>query len=279
MHRFANPGRFLRLADRLQPWLITATVLAFVAGLYLALFDSPADSLESAQERKHELICSKLALRPGERMLDIGCGWGSLLIHAARNHGARGVGVTLSGAQAELARARVREAGLSDRLEIRVADYRTLADGPYDKISSVGMYEHVGLSRYGAYARAVRSLLRPGGLFLNDGIARLFSPPRRGKTFISRYVFPDGELHPLAALIGSVEREGLEPRGVECTREQYARTLRCWHANLAAARAEAEAEIGAERARVWELYMLGSALAFDGAEITNYQLLAQRIPS
>jgi cyclopropane-fatty-acyl-phospholipid synthase len=241
-----------------------------------AYFGSDDETLDSAQERKLELICSKLRLTPGERLLDIGCGWGSLLLRAARHHGVRGVGVTLSDAQADRARARIRKAGLSDQIEIRIADYRALRDGPYDKIASVGMYEHVGLEQYREYARAVRSLLRAGGLFLNDGIARLFSPQRRGATFIKRYVFPDGELHPLAALLEHIEAAGLEVRGVQSLREHYARTLRCWYDNLQAHRAEAEAEVGAERVRVWELYILASALAFEDGEITNYQVVAER---
>ena len=140
-----------------------------------AYFEDPEDTLEAAQERKLELICRKLRLQPGERLLDIGCGWGSLLIHAAERHGVRAVGVTLSEEQAALARERVREAGLADRVEVRVADYREVHDGPYDKVASVGMVEHVGLANLGAYARTIARLLRPGGLALNHGIAQLFS--------------------------------------------------------------------------------------------------------
>ncbi len=241
-----------------------------------AVFGRDDEPLESAQERKLESICTRLRIHPGERLLDIGCGWGSLLLHAARHHGARGVGITLSEAQADLARRRVRESGLSDQIEIRIADYRTLTDGPFDKVASIGMYEHVGLANYPAYARKVRSLLRKGGLFLNDGIARLFSVSPRRPTFISRYVFPDGELHPLAALVGSMEQAGLEPREVSSTREHYARTLRRWYENLQRHRDEAEAEVGPERLRVWQLYILASAAGFDDAEISNYQVLAER---
>jgi cyclopropane-fatty-acyl-phospholipid synthase len=241
-----------------------------------ALFERDDDTLESAQERKLESICAKLRLQPGERLLDVGCGWGSLLLHAARHHGARGVGVTLSEAQANLARSRVRDSGLSDQIEIRIADYRTLTDGPYDKVASIGMYEHVGLAQYGAYVRKVRSLLRTGGLFFNDGIARLFSEFPRRPTFISRYVFPDGELRPLAALVGSMERGGLEPREICSTREHYARTLQRWYENLRHHWQEAEAEIGSERLRVWQLYILASAVGFDDADISNYQVLAER---
>ena len=171
-----------------------------------AYFQSDEDTLETAQQRKHELICRKLRLAPGERLLDVGCGWGSLLLHAAERHGVRGVGATLSEPQAELARERAREAGLGDQVEFRVADYRELADGPFDKIASVGMYEHVGRAELRHYTAAVAKLLRPGGLFLNHGIARLNSQAPTSDTFISRYVFPDGDLHPVADLVVAMQR-------------------------------------------------------------------------
>jgi cyclopropane-fatty-acyl-phospholipid synthase len=241
-----------------------------------AYFASPADTLEAAQEQKHELVSRKLRLVAGERLLDIGCGWGSMLIHAAAHHGVRGVGVTLSEPQAELARERIREAGLSKRLEVRVADYREIRDGPFDKVVSIGMYEHVGRSELGRYASAVRGLLRPGGLFLNHGIARLMSTDPRGDTFIARYIFPAGELHPVAAITEAMQGAGLEVRDVESLREHYPLTLRRWEANLKAHRAEAIATAGRERERAWRLYMLGSAQAFESGEITVYQVLAVR---
>jgi cyclopropane-fatty-acyl-phospholipid synthase len=239
-----------------------------------AYFASPDDTLEQAQERKLELICRKLRLRTDERLLDIGCGWGSLVVHAAQRHGVRAVGVTLSEPQAELARERVRQAGLSDRCEIRVADYREVEDGPYDKIASVGMYEHVGKERLGTYMRSARALLRPGGLFLNHGIVRLDSSPGGPDSFIARYVFPDGDLHPLEAVIAAMEEAGLEVRDAHSLREHYALTLRRWVANLAAARDRAIAEAGAERERVWRLYMTGSAQAFERRELSIHQVLA-----
>ncbi len=201
-----------------------------------AYFDHPDESLEAAQERKLELICRKLRLAPGERLLDIGCGWGSLLIHAAEHHGVRGVGVTLSPSQAQLARERIEAAGLSDRIEIRVSDYREITDGPFDKIASVGMYEHVGHAELEAYARTLHALLRPGGLFLNHGIARLHSEPPPPDTFLTRYVFPDGELHPVADAMAAMQDAGLEIRDVESLREHYPLTLRSWLANLDAHR-------------------------------------------
>ena len=241
-----------------------------------AYFESEQDSLERAQERKLELICRKLRLAPGERLLDIGCGWGSLLMHAAAHHGARALGVTLSEPQAELARRRIAEAGLADRVEVRVLDYRELDEQPFDKIASVGMYEHVGRAQLDTYVDVVRRLLRPGGLFLNHGITRIHTQPPRSPTFISRYVFPDGELHPINDIVGALESGGFEIRDVESLREHYALTLRRWVANLAAGRDAAVAEIGEERERVWRLYMLGSAQGFEGGEIGIYQTLAAR---
>lgn len=244
-----------------------------------AYFSSEQDTLEAAQEAKLDLICRKLALAPGERLLDIGCGWGSLVLHAAARYGVQAVGVTLSEPQAELARSRVREQGLSDRVEIRVADYRELRDGPYEKIASVGMYEHVGLAQLDAYIRVIDQLLAPGGLFLNHGIARLYSEspdPAHPDTFINRYIFPDGELHPVGELLRRGAAAGLELRDVESLREHYPLTLRRWVENLRARWDDAVALVGEQRARAWELYMLGSAQAFADGEITVYQVLYAR---
>jgi len=239
-----------------------------------AYFESPEDTLEEAQERKLEVICRKLRLAPDERLLDVGCGWGSLVLHAAERFGARAVGVTLSEPQAELARARIREAGLADRCEIRVQDYREVDDGPYDKVASIGMYEHVGAARLDEYMGRLRHLVRPGGLVLNHGIVRLAPGPRNRNTFIWRYVFPDGELHPVGNVVDSMERAGLELRDAESLREHYALTLHHWVANLAANREAAIAEAGEERERIWRLYMTGSALAFERGDISIQQLLA-----
>jgi cyclopropane-fatty-acyl-phospholipid synthase len=239
-----------------------------------AYFASPDDSLEEAQERKLELICRKLRLEQGERLLDVGCGWGGLVIHAARHYGVRAVGVTLSEPQAELARSRLRDEGLADRCEIRVADYREVDDGPYDKIASVGMYEHVGRERLEEYARQLRSLLRPGGLVLNHGIVRVVPRPSEPKNFIGRYVFPDGELHQLSRVLEALELAGLEVRDSESLREHYPLTLRRWVRNLESNWPEAVAEGGSERARVWRLYMTASARAFDRGGISVHQVLA-----
>ena len=263
-HHYDVPADFYRIV--LGPSLVYSC----------AYFGDEDESLEAAQARKLDLICRKLALARGERFLDVGCGWGSLVLHAARRYGVRAVGVTISPAQAELARTRVREAGLADRCEIRLADYRELDDGPYDKIASVGMYEHVGAGQLDAYTAAVAALLRPGGLFLNHGIARLSSHSGGPKSFIARYVFPDGELHPLDALLVSLRKARMEVRDVESLREHYPLTLRRWSSNLAAKREQAITVAGAERERIWRLYMAGSAHAFERGEITVFQTLVAR---
>ncbi len=244
-----------------------------------AYFETPRTTLEEAQERKHELICRKLRLAPGERLLDIGCGWGSLLLYAASRYGTRGVGVTLSEEQAWLARERVREHGLSDLVEIRIADYREISDGPFDKVASVGMYEHVGRAELGGYAATVAGLLRPGGLFLNHGIARLGSEQPGPDTFINRYIFPDGELHPVMEIQSAMQATGLEVRDVESLREHYPLTLRRWLANLESQREQVVAMVGKERERAWRLYLLVAAQGFEDGDITVYQVLGARLGS
>ncbi|WP_073949683.1 SAM-dependent methyltransferase [Streptomyces kebangsaanensis] len=241
----------------------------------------PGATLEQAQHDKLELICRKLDLKPGRRLLDVGCGWGSMAIHAAREHGVSAVGVTLSREQAAYARKRVADEGLTDRVEIRVQDYRDVDDGPYDAVSSIGMAEHVGAAPYLEYARALYALLGPGGRLLNHQIAR--RPQRDESTyrvdeFIDAYVFPDGELAPLGTTVTQLERAGFEVRDVESLREHYALTLRRWVANLEAHRDRAARLAGPGRARVWQLYMAASAVAFERNRIGVNQVLAVRPP-
>jgi cyclopropane-fatty-acyl-phospholipid synthase len=242
-----------------------------------AYFDTTTMSLDDAQEAKLELVCRKLDLRPGIRMLDVGCGWGSLAIHAARNYGVRVVGVTISTEQAALARDRVREAGLDELVEIRLQDYREIADGPYGAISSVGMAEHVGREQLPRYAAILHELLEPGGRLLNHAIAR---GPAAGtdkphpKSFLARYVFPDGELQPLATHVGMLEEAGFEVRDVEVLREHYALTCRAWVRNLEDHWDDAVRATSPGRARVWRLYLAGSALGFEQLRVGVNQVLA-----
>jgi cyclopropane-fatty-acyl-phospholipid synthase len=241
-----------------------------------AVFERPDDALFTAQENKHDLISRKLGLRPGMRHLDIGCGWGSMVLHAARHYGVQSVGVTISRAQAERARKRVADAGLADQIEIRIQDYRDVNDGPFDAISSIGMAEHVGgPNQLRTYFSQVRGLLAPNGRFLNHAIGRSANIEPAGPSgFIQRYVFPDGELHELGAMITAMQESGFEARHMETLRLHYARTLRAWVSNLEASWDEAVAEVGLGRAMVWRLYMAGSAVAFERGEIEIHQVLA-----
>ena len=246
-----------------------------------AYWSAPDATLEDAQRDKLELVCQKLALTPGQRLLDVGCGWGSMAIHAAREHGVSVVGVTLSQEQAAYARKRVADEGLTDRVEIRVQDYRDVSDGPYDAISSIGMAEHVGAERYLAYAEVLGRLLEPGGRLLNHQIGR--RPQRDESTyavdeFIDAYVFPDGELAPLGTTVTQLETAGFEVRDVEALREHYGLTLRRWVANLEAQWPLAVRLTSPGRARVWRLYMAASALAFERNRIGVNQVLAVRTP-
>ncbi|MFE0518832.1 class I SAM-dependent methyltransferase [Streptomyces sp. NPDC058954] len=246
-----------------------------------AYWPSPDATLEQAQHDKLELVCRKLGLTEGQRLLDVGCGWGSMAIHAAREHGVSVVGVTLSHEQAAYARKRVAGEGLTDRVEIRVQDYRDVTDGPYDVISSIGMAEHVGADRYLEYAENLHRLLRPGGRLLNHQIARR---PQRDESaydvdeFIDAYVFPDGELAPLGTTVTQLERAGFEVRDVESLREHYGLTLRRWVANLESQWPRAMRLAGPGRARVWRLYMAACALAFEHNRIGVNQVLAVRTP-
>lgn len=241
-----------------------------------AYFDSPDQTLEQAQSAKLDLICRKLRLQPGDRLLDIGCGWGSLIAHAAERYGVQAVGITLSPVQADAARERFEAAGVAARCEVRVMDYREMSEGGFDAIASVGMYEHVARRDYARYADTLMRLLKPGGRVLNHGITHIQPGPDHDRTFMRRFVFPDAELQPLPFLLEALAGAGLEVRDVESLREHYVLTLRRWLGNLAEHRDEAARVGGVERERVWRLYMTGAARAFADTEISVFQTLAIR---
>jgi cyclopropane-fatty-acyl-phospholipid synthase len=242
-----------------------------------AYFNSPHLDLDTAQEQKLDYICKKLRLQPGDRLLDLGCGWGGLLLHAARNYGVQALGITLSAPQAEYAREKFRSAGLSDRCTAEVCDYRDL-DGAtqYDKIVSVGMFEHVGEAMLPEYFRRAWDLLRPGGAFLNHGIAASALYQRKGPSFVDRYVFPDGELVPINVTLRAAESAGFEVRDVENLREHYALTLRQWVRRLEAKAEEARHIVGDVAYRIWRLYMSGSAHGFAKGRLHLYQTLLSK---
>ena len=251
-----------------------------------AYFARPTFTLEQAQEAKLDLVCRKLRLRPGDRFLDVGCGWGALVVHAARHFGVQAVGITLSRQQAELARERITSAGLDDQCHVEIRDYRHAPQlGLFDKVASVGMVEHVGVEKLPEYFAAIHAALKPGGLFLNHGIVSVDAAHeraireklegrlwRRG-SFIEQYVFPDGRLGPFHAIVESAERAGFETRDVESLREHYVLTLREWVRRLERREEEAISLVGEQTYRVWRLYMTASANQFESGHLNVLQTL------
>ena len=238
-------------------------------------FQTPNDELDAAQERKLDYICRKLRLHPGQRLLDIGCGWGGLVIYAAQHYGVEATGITLSKPQADLANARIAEAGLSNRCRVWVRDYREMDDpGGFDALVSVGMFEHVGAKLLPAYFSLAWALIKPGGVFLNHGIAnRAGEKPRKERSFSDVYVFPDGELTPINTTLRAAEEAGFEVRDVESLREHYALTLRNWVSRLEAHHDQALQFVDEPTYRVWRLFMSGSAYGFSAGRINVYQVL------
>ncbi|HEY6242060.1 MAG TPA: cyclopropane-fatty-acyl-phospholipid synthase family protein [Burkholderiales bacterium] len=246
-----------------------------------AYYRSGTESLDAAQEQKLDHILNKLMLKPGERFLDIGCGWGALVLRAAKKYGARATGVTLSRNQYEFALKRIREEGLEDRCEVRLQDYREIPDeGAFDKIASVGMFEHVGLRHLAAYFVKVRSLLADGGLVMNHGITA--SDPDNSWVglgageFINHYVFPQGELPHVSLVLREMAGAGFEVADVESLRRHYARTCLEWAKRLEQNRGQAIAVAGEKRYRIWQIYLAGCAHGFEHAWMNIYQVLARK---
>lgn len=250
-----------------------------------AYFETGTEDIDTAQEAKLDLICRKLRLQPGERLLDVGCGWGGLIAFAAERYGVDAVGVTLSARQAALARERIAAADLAGRVKVLLGDYRDLPRSqPFDKIASVGMFEHVGRDHLPEYFHLLNDLLKPAGLFLNHGIStrrnsasvrrrlreRLFADRA---SFMRQYVFPDGETVPLSEALGAAERAGWEVRDVESLREHYARTLRLWRQRLEGCQDKATRMVGGQTYRVWRLYLAGCAYNFTHEYTGVYQTL------
>jgi cyclopropane-fatty-acyl-phospholipid synthase len=242
-----------------------------------AVYPDATSTLEQAQTAKHELVAQKLALEPGMRLLDVGCGWGGMVMHAAAEHGVQALGVTLSRNQAEWAQTEIVRRGLGGLAEVRHLDYRDAPQGPYDAISSIGLTEHIGNAQLTGYFEALHSRLRPGGRLLNHCITEPRTPKRKLDPFIARYVFPDGQLEPVARIVGAMNDAGFEIRHEENLREHYARTLAGWSANLDEHWEQVVAEVGIGRARVWRLYMAASQLGFERDNIQLHQVLGVRL--
>ena len=241
-----------------------------------ALYESPQATLEEAQSAKFDLVCRKLHLEPGQRLLDVGCGWGTMVRHAAREYGVRALGVTLSQEQAEWANEAIAREGLGDLAEVRHLDYREVGEDGFDAVSSIGLTEHIGVRNYPSYFGHLRDRLRPGGRLLNHCITRPHNRRTETGAFIDRYVFPDGELIGSGTIITAAQDQGLEVQHSENLRLHYASTLRDWNRNLVENWDECVAEVGEGTARVWGLYIAGSRIGFERDEVELHQVLATR---
>jgi cyclopropane-fatty-acyl-phospholipid synthase len=261
------------VSNRFYEWVLGPS-MAYTC----AVFPTADATLEEAQAAKHELVAQKLALKSGKTLLDVGCGWGGMVMHAAAEHGVKALGVTLSRNQAEWAQAEIERRGLADLAEVRHLDYRDAPESEFDAISSIGLTEHIGKDNLPGYFRSLYDRLRPGGRLLNHCITQPHTPQRRRlDPFIARYVFPDGQLEPVGHLVRVMNDAGFEIRHEENLREHYALTLAGWCANLEAHWDEAVAEVGIGRARVWRLYMAASRLGFERDNIQLHQVLGVKL--
>ncbi len=261
------------VSNRFYEWVLGSS-MAYTCAVY----PTASSTLEEAQTAKHELVAQKLALEPGMRLLDVGCGWGGMVMHAAAEHGVKALGVTLSRNQAEWAQAEIERRGLGGLAEVRHCDYRDAPESRFDAISSIGLTEHIGKANLRSYFASLHTRLRPEGRLLNHCITQPCTPlKRRLDPFIARYVFPDGQLEPVGLIISEMNDAGFEVRHEENLREHYALTLHAWGRNLADHWDEAVAEVGIGRARVWRLYMAACALGFERDNIQLHQVLGVRL--
>ncbi|MCI2424128.1 cyclopropane-fatty-acyl-phospholipid synthase family protein [Saccharopolyspora sp. K220] len=261
------------VSNRFYEWVLGPS-MAYTCAVY----PTERSTLEEAQFAKHDLVARKLGLREGMRLLDVGCGWGGMVMHAAEHYGVRALGVTLSRQQAQWAQKTIAERGLADLAEVRHLDYRDVSESGFDAVSSIGLTEHIGLAQLPSYFSFLHDKLVPGGRLLNHCITR--PDGRRGSRpgkFIGRYVFPDGELEPVGTLVSAMNDNGFEVRHEENLREHYALTLAGWCANLEQHWDEAVAEVGLERARVWRLYMAACQLGFERNNVQLHQVLGVRL--
>lgn len=261
------------VSNRFYEWILGPS-MAYTCAVY----PDADSSLEEAQWTKHDLVARKLGLGSGMRLLDVGCGWGGMVVHAAKHYGVRALGVTLSRKQAEWGQKAIAEAGLTELAEVRHLDYRDVAEGGFDAVSSIGLTEHIGKAQLAEYFRSLHDKLRPGGRLLNHCITRPDdAQPATVGGFLNRYVFPDGELESPGVLMSAMHDNGFEVRHEENIREHYAKTLETWCANLEEHWDDAVREVGLDRARVWRLYLAGSRLGFERNNVQLHQMLGVRL--
>jgi cyclopropane-fatty-acyl-phospholipid synthase len=260
------------VSNRFYSWVLGPS-MAYTCAVY----PTRSSTLEEAQHAKFELVARKLGLKPGMRLLDVGCGWGGMVMHAAAEHGVKALGVTLSRAQAEWAQKEIVERGLTELAEVRYLDYRDVPEGDFDAVSSIGLTEHIGLEQLPAYFSSLFAKLKPGARLLNHCITQPTADGTEVDAFIGRYVFPDGNLQGVGVLVAEMNRQGFEVRHEENLREHYALTLSDWCANLDAHWDDAVREVGEQRARVWRLYLAACVVGFERNNIQLHQILGVKL--